>query len=322
MPQLYLLLGSLLFFSISCRGQCLECRTGQPGEMRIIAEDIDRFWQAYDLAYPWFLPELLDSLYLRRASSGLRDCIPLHMGNPEAFSREVAAHWDHYEYARMEASRFEKQAPQIRAAMYALKYLYPEARFPDIYFVIAPQNMTRLAMAGRLVINAAQFAADTTATTRARRDAPSVFPLSDLHLVVARELIRFQQPAAGPLSLLAMSIREGVADFIAELVTGQVLRPQLHRYAEIREAALWQSFSAQMNDWSTSGWLYRDATNRPDNLGIWIGYRIAQAYYQQAPDKRLAIRNMLHIRDYRQFLLESGYAGQFDHTAHKAALLK
>ena len=40
-----------------------------------------------------------------------------------------------------------------------------------------------------------------------------------------------------------------------------------------------------------------------------MGYLIAKAYYEKAPDKTKAIREILTIRDFDHFLLESGYAG-------------
>jgi uncharacterized protein YjaZ len=48
--------------------------------------------------------------------------------------------------------------------------------------------------------------------------------------------------------------------------------------------------------------------DRPNDLGYFIGYRIAQAYYTRARDKRAAIRDILRVRDVDRLLRESGYA--------------
>jgi hypothetical protein len=50
---------------------------------------------------------------------------------------------------------------------------------------------------------------------------------------------------------------------------------------------------------------------RPKDLGYYMGYRIAQAYYDSASDKREAIRDILAIRDAHEFLKKSGYAERF-----------
>ncbi len=44
--------------------------------------------------------------------------------------------------------------------------------------------------------------------------------------------------------------------------------------------------------------------NFPD-LGYWIGYEICKSYYENAKDKKKAIYDMFHIKDYKQFLIDS-----------------
>ena len=53
------------------------------------------------------------------------------------------------------------------------------------------------------------------------------------------------------------------------------------------------------------------ASGRPADLGYYIGYHIKKAYYDRAPDKARAIREILHIADARQFLARSGYGARF-----------
>ena len=42
-------------------------------------------------------------------------------------------------------------------------------------------------------------------------------------------------------------------------------------------------------------------------LGYWVGYRIAKAFYQRAPDQRRAISEMIRMTDARAFLAKSGW---------------
>jgi hypothetical protein len=42
-----------------------------------------------------------------------------------------------------------------------------------------------------------------------------------------------------------------------------------------------------------------------------MGYRIAQAYYERAADKKTAIRDILRVKDVEDFLKRSGYAERF-----------
>ena len=46
---------------------------------------------------------------------------------------------------------------------------------------------------------------------------------------------------------------------------------------------------------------------RPADLGYFVGYRIVEAYYQRAADRRAAIREILTATDYEALLAASGY---------------
>jgi uncharacterized protein YjaZ len=50
---------------------------------------------------------------------------------------------------------------------------------------------------------------------------------------------------------------------------------------------------------------------RPKDLGYYMGYRIAQAYYDSRADKMAAIKDILTTRDPASFLAASGYASRF-----------
>ena len=74
-----------------------------------------------------------------------------------------------------------------------------------------------------------------------------------------------------------------------------------------------------MNGTDTSHWLYQGdkSTDRPADLGYYMGCRIAEAYYQHSADKKQAIRDILAVSDYAAFLHDSHYADIFA-TAHAA----
>ena len=71
-----------------------------------------------------------------------------------------------------------------------------------------------------------------------------------------------------------------------------------------------------MNDDDLGTWLYKEPANRPPDLGYWIRYKIVQAYYQKSPDKHAAIKQILHIDNYKNFLKKSGYSKHLDDFNH------
>jgi uncharacterized protein YjaZ len=62
-----------------------------------------------------------------------------------------------------------------------------------------------------------------------------------------------------------------------------------------------------------SRWLYQgdQSKDRPADLGYYMGYKIAEAYYKRAADKKQAVKDILQIKDFHQFLAASGYAEKF-----------
>ena len=138
--------------------------------------------------------------------------------------------------------------------------------------------------------------------------------------LVAHELAHIQQALAqgleqyraiyGPSgSLLAIAIREGSADLLARLISGDHINARAHRYGLAHEKELWKKFQADMDGTATGDWMFRTPANGewPQDLGYFLGYRIAEAYYERATDKALAIRDIMSVTDYRAFLSQSGY---------------
>jgi uncharacterized protein YjaZ len=111
-------------------------------------------------------------------------------------------------------------------------------------------------------------------------------------------------------TLLALALREGSADFMAKLLSGRHTSGAAEAYGLQHERALWQRFSEEMHAREPGDWMWvrpRD-TERPVDLGYWIGYRIVQSYYDNAADKRQAVVDILNLTDFAGFLAASGYA--------------
>jgi hypothetical protein len=129
---------------------------------------------------------------------------------------------------------------------------------------------------------------------------------------VAHELAHYQQAYLGGGTLLGESINEGVADFVGELISGQIVNPTLRAYGDAHEVEIWQEFSATMIGTELSRWLHNGGsvtatTTRPADLGYYVGYQITKAYYDRQVDKRKALFDIFHINSFADFLKASGY---------------
>jgi hypothetical protein len=212
-------------------------------------------------------------------------------------------------YARLDSTvtGFDSAGERIRAIFAKFKTLQPDAALPSVYVVVGNGISGGTTTRGRpsIVLIGAEL-------TRSAAGLP---------WTVAHELAHTQQHyptwrmwTAGPswlrAPLLRQSLVEGTADLVAEVLTGQQKR---EAYGEAHENALWIDFQRAMHMGDYHGWLYngreRASDGRPPDLGYWIGYRIARAYYDRSPDKARAIRDMLAIRDFDAFVAASGYRG-------------
>jgi uncharacterized protein YjaZ len=132
---------------------------------------------------------------------------------------------------------------------------------------------------------------------------------SRLPAIVAHELIHFQQaPTPGQRTLLEQSFREGAANFVSEMIAGVHINTEAQHYGLAHEHELWLEFKEKMSGTNYSGWLYGDPPGeRPADLGYFVGYRIAQAYYARSADKTAALRDIIRGLDASTVLARSGY---------------
>ena len=57
--------------------------------------------------------------------------------------------------------------------------------------------------------------------------------------------------------------------------------------------------------------LFDQAKDRPADLGYYIGYKICESYYRNSSNKNQAVRDILEVKDFEQFLSASKYDYKF-----------
>jgi uncharacterized protein YjaZ len=138
-------------------------------------------------------------------------------------------------------------------------------------------------------------------------------PLDSLDLLIVHEVVHTQQKGERR-TLLAQAVYEGVADFMAEQVTGRLPNLPYVAYGPANDAAIRAAFRRDMAGEEFGGWLY-NSTDNPfgtRDVGYYVGYAIAARYHAAAADKRAALRTMIEL-DYsdqaavERFVAASGY---------------
>jgi predicted Zn-dependent protease DUF2268 len=286
-----------------------------PDTAKLITSDIDNFWRTYDRAKSEIDASILEKEYFEAGTQGLRDFVKLKIGGAAALVKTINAHPKYYASCRESTLRITAMEPKIRASFYALKYLYPDAIFPDVYFVIGRMSSGGTTSARGLLIGAEMYGR-TPATPDEELNAwhkQVLGRVEDVPYIVAHELAHYQQRYPQKSSLLAEAIKEGSADFIGEMVSGGIINKHVHVWANPREREVWAEFKKQMNGKDLSLWLYNATAvkDRPADLGYYVGYKIAEAYYRNSADKKQAIRAIFEIKDFELFLKDSKYEEKF-----------
>ena len=297
-----------IFILVSCVSQNKD-----PLGTEIITTDLDHFWEALNRAGEDVNPEILDKFYLKPGSKGIEGFTKGRIVSAENLAKIVRSNYKYYRSIQASTEKIAGMKDQIRESLVKLKELYPEAIFPPVYFVIGALNSGGTTSYNGLIIGAEMFGLTAETPTEELNDwlKTVIKPVDQVPHIVAHELIHIQQKYVGG-TLLAASIKEGAADFLAELISGKHINDNVHDFANSREKELWLEFKDRMNSKDLKGWLYSSAPGRPNDLGYWMGYKITKGYYDQATDKKEAVREIFKIKNFEKFLEKSGYGKQFE----------
>jgi hypothetical protein len=259
--------------------------------------------------------------YLDGAGPGVKVFTPApRIIDAQRLAKTVAAHPEAYRYAIREClPRLPALRADLRTIYLAFAGLVPERPLPAIDVVFGVLTSGGTADSDRQVIGLEVTCPPGTTPEQFRTTMRGFF---------AHETVHTWQDGDTPAKLadylLAQALTEGVADYLATLVTGAIPIQERDAWARPQEARLWREFqrdreaikgsSDDVNKLVASPHFRRWFANCgsapegwPCEAGYWIGMRIAEAYVARAADKRAAIRELIELRDPAAILKASGY---------------
>ena len=313
----------------SCSSSSTEplAATSDPAEVTIRSSDVALFWSVFDSEGPPYSDRTFLEQYVANGSAALKAFRGRRPLNFERFGQILndPAVRSYYLSIREASLALDTQRGSLRDAFENLKSLYPAAVFTDVTFVVGGLSTGgTLLEDGQIVIGAELFMVQPDSPLGALpHSLQSVLrPPSYLVSIVVHELIHVQQarhafeagrPFTDGANLLKMALIEGGADFVTDRILGVYANDHLPAWANGRQAELWEEFRIAMNGTDLSRWLFNRSrtTERPADLGYYIGYKIAEARYDKASDKAQAIRELIEVDDAAAFLAASGYADRF-----------
>lgn len=291
-----------------------------PQDVRIVTDDLPRFWRAYDAARGQPNREaVFGRLYLNPGSAGLKEFMAARPENFAGIGDVTGALVAYYDAIRPTTLALANASlrGRILACLRGVQAVYPAARFQDV--TLALGSFQTGGTTGRhFLLIGAEFYSRTPGAPEELLNPWARENLAGserLPFLIAHELIHTLQRRTLPErflppTLLRQALTEGVADFVAELGCGQPPRGPHYTYGLTREREVWKAFRRDLHSTDTAAWLYQGegARGHPADLAYFVGYRIARRYAARTPDKVRAVRELLRLRDPAAVLRASGYA--------------
>ncbi|NOW96123.1 hypothetical protein [Mucilaginibacter sp. SG564] len=250
--------------------------------------------------------ELVNRLYIGRASEGLiafmrnKDGLDLQW---LALLKSDPSFWDNL---HLKKTLIDTAVRQLESQIARFRKMYPDFK-PARSFLIVGIRQQGGTIRGNLSLIGVEVVLNNQAVTG-----------DELVRMGIHEYMHTQQkrPDFQQINVLTSAIREGACDFVASLVTNIPAKTPYMNHGTAHEKEVWQSFQKEMYTRNNDNWV--STGNNPvlaaPDLGYFVGYRICQAYYDQATDKKAALKAIIEL-DYanvdavNDFLKRSGYNG-------------
>lgn len=300
-----------------------------PLDARVRSEDARRFVAVFEAADGAPTAEQLQAGYLDGAGRGVEIFTPSRIVDAENLAATIAA--DPAKYRRaidVCLPIAEAASTDLRSIYLGLKGLFPDQPLPDLYVVFGAGNSGGTAGSDAQVLGL-EVICEIGETPEEIRDIYRGF--------FAHETVHVLQHGLSNIDwendpLLAASLAEGMADYVAWLVTGEVPTPSRDAWAREHEAEVWEAFHRDMaviaeelaagatfddptpraeEAWGNWVGNYRNAPEGwPHEMGYWVGRQIINAYVDQAEDRRAAFAEAMVLENPRMIYEASGYASE------------
>lgn len=249
---------------------------------------------------------IIENNYIEKASPGLKTYTARFDVTAATIASSIASRPALYEDIDHLIHTILEQEDELRSGFRQLLVLFPRAAFPPVWFLVGGHGPRgQAAMEGALI-------GSEGLSNQPERIAPLVLhELAHFQSAMVQGLETYQRIYGPEQTLLALALREGSAELIAKLTTGNHTNPAAEEYGLAHEKELWGKFRLDMQNRDPGDWMFTRPANPdwPSDLGYWMGYRIVKCYYDQAENKHQAIFDILNLRDFMTFLQKSRYAG-------------
>ena len=271
---------------------------------KIFTSDIDNFWVAYDSIQKTNdhaqKLDLIKKLYTDKGTEGLKAFMKARDYNDTVFVNLIDKYPKFWNSIRPNTLAIKTKTNELEASVVRLKELYPKLKEAEMYFTIGGLNSGGT-VSGNKVLVGAELATGLSSTDVSEFQddwLKGIFAMQSLDNIVSlnvHEYIHTQQ-IGDRRRVLSQSIKEGACDLIAELVMNKPLERKYLSYGTAHAAEVKDLFKKEMFTSNFANWLYNGRKKGESaDLGYYVGYEISKSYYQNAKDKKQAVKDIIEL---------------------------
>jgi len=292
----------LLLFGIT-----VSCQTAKKQQTNVYTTDIDNFWIAYDLIVQESDSlkqiQLIDSLYIQKGSIGLEKIIEARNYTASEYVELVNSYPKFFKSIRSNTLKSKVLADELNKGMEKLEAIYPHIKPAEIYFTMGCMR-TNGTTRDNLVLIGSELAMADRQTDISEFEGQtkewletffSSDPIHGLVLLNIHEYVHTQQSPI-PNNLLHKVLYEGVAEFVSVTAMGVPSNAPAIEFGK-KNPAVGEKFEKEMFYERTHDWLWSSSPNEfgVRDLGYYVGYAIAEIYYNNSSDKQQAIKELIEL---------------------------
>jgi len=290
-------------------------------QQNVFTQDIDNFWVAYDSIRTTTdsLRQInfINTLYINKATPGLKAFMVARNYSAQLYVQLINKLPKFWNSIRPHTLLVKSKVNDIEKSISRLKVIYPGLKNAKMYFTIGGLRSGGTTKDSMVLVGAEIATGDSTVDVSELNSKwlAGVFKEQSADNLVSlnvHEYIHTQQSGESN-NLLAQAIAEGACDFIAELIIDKPLKGNYIAYGKANEPALKEAFKLEMFTTAFNRWLYNGSNAKTvADLGYFMGYEICKHYYNNAADKKQAVKDIITLNfgdtaAVEAFLQKSGY---------------
>ena len=268
---------------------------------QIITTDIDNFWNAYDSINKMSneTASTFKKMYLDNGTIGLKDFAKNKDFNETNYVTAFEKYPEFWKSIRKNTLVSSEQIQKTKKALKEFRKLYPNESKGNIYYTIGALRSGGMPNGEDLIVGLEKVVGDKTTNTSEfeNKTLQNMFQFSNpslLGFVSVHEFIHTFQKGS-EVNVLAKAVKEGSADFIAELALKEKYNSHYLDYGFKNYDLVRNQFKNQLFSQNFQNWFYNSETNEHPDLGYFVGYVISKNYYENSKNKKQAIKHLIEL---------------------------